>query len=256
MTKLTQTLLAGAAALSLVFTSLVWTAPASAAVVAGNAATVVVAPPAPPRPASPLTPDEIAGLVFMREEEKMARDVYLTLGETWGSQVFSNIARAEQSHMDAVKTLLDRYGIADPAAGNAIGEFTDPDLQALYDQLVDLGNQSLADALRVGALIEETDIEDLIDQLATVEQSDIQRVYGQLLQGSENHLRAFVSTLERQTGETYEPQVLDQAIYDQIISAASAAGQDKRRVKAVEEGAGASSDCIQPSLPSQHTTTP
>ncbi len=154
----------------------------------------------------------------------MARDVYLTLYETWGSQVFSNIARSEQSHIDAVKTLLDRYGIVDPAAGKDIAQFTDPNLQALYDELVELGQQSLADAFWVGALIEETDIQDLIEELETVEHSDIQRVYEQLKQGSENHLRAFVTTLERQTGETYEPQVLDQATYDQIISAASGGG--------------------------------
>lgn len=224
MTKWTQTLLAGAAALGLAFTSIVWTAPASAATVDSTAATVVVAPPAPPAPTSPLTADEIAGLVFMREEEKLARDVYLTLYDAWGSQVFSNIARAEQTHMDAVKTLLDRYGIADPAAGNDIGEFTDPSLQALYDDLAAQGQASLAEALRVGALIEEVDIADLIERLPEVVHNDIQRVYGQLLQGSENHLRAFVSTLERQTGETYQPQVLDQATYDQIISAAPGGG--------------------------------
>lgn len=222
MAKLTRTLLAGAAALGLVFTSIVWAAPASAAVIDTQPTSAIVAPPAPP--ASPLSADEIAGLLFMREEEKVARDVYLTLYETWGSQAFSNIARAEQTHMDAVATLLTRYAIVDPAAGNAIGEFTDPVLQALYDQLLDLGSQSLADALRVGALVEETDIEDLIDELASVEHSDIQRVYQQLERGSENHLRAFVSNLERQTGETYEPLVLDQATYDQIISAASGGG--------------------------------
>jgi hypothetical protein len=224
MTKLTRTLLAGAAALGLTFTSIVWAAPASAAMIDTQPTSVIVAPAAPPTPASPLSTDEIAGLTFMREEEKVARDVYLTLYETWGSQVFSNIARSEQSHMDAIKTLLDRYDIADPAAGNDIGEFTDPDLQALYDELVELGQLSLADAFRVGALIEETDIQDLIEELETVEHSDIQRVYEQLLQGSENHLRAFVSNLERQTGETYEPQVLDQATYSQIIGAASGGG--------------------------------
>jgi hypothetical protein len=138
--------------------------------------------------------------------------------------VFSNIARSEQSHMDAVKTLLDRYGIADPAAGNDIGEFSDPDLQALYDDLAAQGQQSLAEALKVGALIEEVDIADLIEELAEVEHSDIQRVYGQLLQASENHLRAFVTALERQTGESYQPQVLDQATYDQIISTTSGGG--------------------------------
>jgi len=138
--------------------------------------------------------------------------------------VFSNIARSEQSHMDAVKTLLDRYDIADPAAGNDIGQFSDPDLQTLYTNLAAQGQQSLAEALKVGALIEEVDIADLIEELAAVEHSDIQRVYGQLLRGSENHLRAYVSNLDRQMGETYVPQVLDQATYDEIISAASGGG--------------------------------
>jgi hypothetical protein len=126
--------------------------------------------------------------------------------------------------MDAIKTLLDRYGIADPTVGSNIGEFTNPELQALYDELVEQGLQSLADALRVGALIEEVDIQDLAEELEAVEHSDIQWVYERLLQGSESHLRAFVTTLERQTGETYEPQVMDQATYDQIISAASGSG--------------------------------
>ncbi len=176
-----------------------------------------------------LTPGEIAGLTFMREEEKLARDVYLTLNDAWDLQVFGNIARSEQTHMDAIGTLLTRYGIADPAAGNSVGEFTNPDLQALYNSLVAQGGQSLADALRVGATIEEIDIRDLLEELATVEHSDIQRVYERLEQGSENHLRAFVSTLERQTGETYEPQYLDQATYDGILSGSSGQGGGGQR---------------------------
>ncbi len=63
MTKLTRTLLAGAAALGLAFTSIVWTAPASAAVIDTQPTSAIVAPPAP---ASPLGADEIAGLLFMR----------------------------------------------------------------------------------------------------------------------------------------------------------------------------------------------
>jgi hypothetical protein len=131
--------------------------------------------------------------------------------------------------MDAIGTLLNRHVIADPAAGNAVGEFTNPDLQALYNSLVAQGGQSLTEALQVGATIEEIDIRDLVQQFAAVEHSDIQRVYERLEQGSENHLRAFVSTLERQTGETYEPQYLDQATYDQIINATTGQGGGGQR---------------------------
>lgn len=229
MNKVTSTLLAGVFALGLAVPSIALAAPAAAAPVETDAARATQAPTAQIDVAGELSSDEIAGLTFMREEEKVARDVYLTLYDVWGSQVFSNIAHAEQTHMDAVAVLLDRYGIADPAAGNAVGEFTNPDLQALYDHLLDLGSQSLADALTVGAVIEETDIADLIEQLAAVEHSDIQRVYENLENGSENHLRAYVSTLQRQTGETYEPQILDLATYDKIIGSSSGHGRRQGR---------------------------
>jgi hypothetical protein len=223
MNKLPTTFLAGVAALGLAVAGAAWASPAAAAAelpVPAVSALVSAQSAAP----TTLTPAEIAGLTFMREEEKLARDVYLALDDAWNLQVFANIARSEQNHMDAVGTLLTRYGLPDPAAGNAPGEFTHPDLQALYDQLVAQGGQSLGEALRVGATIEEIDIRDLHEQLPGVRHSDIRRVYEQLEQGSENHLRAFVSTLERQTGETYEPQYLDQAVYDEIVGGTSGQG--------------------------------
>jgi len=164
-----------------------------------------------------LSESEAAGILFMREEEKLASDVYLTLYEKWGLAVFSNIASSEQTHTDTVLTLIERYGLEDPAAGKAVGEFTNSDLQALYDQLVAQGSQSLADALKVGAAIEEIDILDLQEHIAQTAQADIQLVYENLMQGSTNHLRAFVSALERQ-GESYAPQYLDPDAYDEILS--------------------------------------
>ena len=229
MNKLTNTLLAGMAALSLTVTGAMSASPAAAAAAQANTVATAAQPQVQLAVPTTLTPGEVAGLTFMREEEKLARDVYLTLYDAWNHQVFSNIAGSEQTHMNAIGTLLTRYGIADPAAGNDVGEFTNPDLQALYNQLVAQGRQSLADALRVGATIEEIDIRDLVEQLAGVEHSDIRRVYERLEQGSENHLRAFVSTLERQTGATYSPQYLDQATYDQIINATTGQGGGGQR---------------------------
>lgn len=164
-----------------------------------------------------LTSTEAEGLAFMREEEKLARDVYLALYEKWKLPIFQNIAQSEQTHMDAVKTLLDRYGIADPAAGKSAGVFTNATLQGLYEQLIKQGSQSLADALRVGAAIEEIDIVDLQKQIAQTDKADIQQVYDNLTRGSRNHLRSFTAQLKNQTGETYVPQHLTQAEYDTII---------------------------------------
>jgi hypothetical protein len=140
----------------------------------------------------------------MREEEKLARDVYIFLYEKWHSRVFNNISVSEQTHMDSIKTLLDRYGISDPAAGKGLGEFANDELQALYDQLILQGSVSLVEALEVGVVIEETDIADLNDGIASTARNDIKTVYSNLLQGSLNHLKAFVSNLARQ-GVAYEP---------------------------------------------------
>ena len=168
--------------------------------------------------ANGLTDAEVEGLLYMREEEKLAHDVYITLYDIWGLQLFNNIANSELSHTNAVKNLLDIYGIDDPATGAAVGVFTNPTLQSLYDDLVAAGSKSLADALKVGAAIEEIDILDLQQNLTGMTNTNIRQVYENLLMGSKNHLRAFTSTLTRQTGETYAPQYLSEAVYNAIVS--------------------------------------
>lgn len=206
------TFAAGALALAALFTGALPTYAVDAPLTTPASAGTMVAP-------APLSEAEAAALLYMREEEKLAHDVYVTLYEQWGTRVFSNIAASEQSHTDAVATLLDRYGLTDPTTGNALGEFTDPALQTLYDQLSEQGAVSLADALKVGAAIEEIDILDLEQRIAASDHADIAQVFRRLMAGSTNHLRAFVSTLARQTGESYAPQHLAQADYDAILAA-------------------------------------
>jgi len=145
-----------------------------------------------------LTSAEKYWLTYMREEEKVARDVYIVLYDQWQSRIFKNISLSEQTHMDAIKTLLDKYGIADPAAGKEIGEFTNPDLKDMYDELIEAGSVSLVDALEVGVEIEEADIADLNVGIASATRKDIITVYSNLLAGSLKHLDAFNSNLARQ----------------------------------------------------------
>ena len=165
-----------------------------------------------------LSEEEINSLVFMREEEKLAHDVYVAMYDLWGLPLFQNIAKSEQTHMDAIKGLLDTYHIPDPADNSPTGVFQDSDLQSLYDELVDLGAKSLSDALKVGAAIEEIDILDLQESLEFVNNNAVRQVYENLLKGSENHLRAFTNTLEKETGEVYTPQYLSEDAYDEIVS--------------------------------------
>lgn len=141
-----------------------------------------------------LTEDEIADLLHMREEEKVARDVYLKFYELYEKPIFANIAQSEQKHMDAVLNLIDGYGLTDPVAEKAEGEFN-PDFKELYDNLVAEGSAAITAAYEVGFKIEELDIADLEECIASTEVENILRVYNNLLAGSGNHLNAFSSKL-------------------------------------------------------------
>jgi len=165
-----------------------------------------------------LTEEEKNDLLFMREEEKLARDVYLTLFEKWGTPVFANIATSEQQHMDAMLILLNTYKLPDPAAATVVGEFVNTELQELYDALIQRGNQSVLEALKVGGIIEETDIEDINAAIETSRLAKIDSVYENLLEGSYNHLRAFAKQITSLTGESYVAQVVSQDIVDAILA--------------------------------------
>jgi len=154
-----------------------------------------------------LSQAEIDSMLFMREEEKVARDSYLVMGELWGMVIFANISEAEQRHMDAMKALIDCYRLGDPVI-DGVGLFTDPNLQQLFDNLVEKGQQSAMEGLYVGALIEETDIVDIQRSIDNSSHDHIVSTYESLMCGSRNHLRAFVRQIEN-NGGSYAPTVME-----------------------------------------------
>jgi hypothetical protein len=132
-----------------------------------------------------------ASLVFMVEEEKLARDVYATLYAKTGLNQFKNINKAEQTHMDLMRGLLKTYGIKDPTIGKAVGQFNNAALTALYKKLIASGSVSLVAALDAGIAVEKKDIAD-IDKILLIKQpTDVEYVLDRLLAGSYNHLAAF-----------------------------------------------------------------
>lgn len=169
-------------------------------------------------PASGLSAEERASLIFMREEEKLARDVYSVLYDRWQLPIFANIAQSEQTHTEAVRTLLEKYEVPDPVGDDAIGRFTDANLALLYTELVEKGSASLEAALETGALIEDLDLRDLAQQSAGIDNEDILFVYENLARGSRNHIRAFTRQLESR-GLAYEPRYISVDEYREIIAA-------------------------------------
>lgn len=163
-----------------------------------------------------LSAEDIEGLKWMREEEKFAHDVYVTLFATHGMVVFDNISKSESAHTAAVLHLLDGFGISDPAI-DGVGNFSNDVFTNLYNQLTEQGNTSLVEALKAGALIEETDIADLNSLIGETENETINRVYSNLLRGSSFHLKAFTAILSRM-GEAYTPTVLSVEEYNAILN--------------------------------------
>jgi hypothetical protein len=172
-----------------------------------------------------------ASFLYLLEEEQLAQEVYLAMAEQYEAQVFVQIATAEQRHFDKLKQWAGQKGIKIPTEileGSA-GQFYHEELQTLYDKLVARGKTSLEEALRVGALIEETDIQDLQDAAAGLEaEPELAKTLGQLQQASENHLRAFSRNLQKMD-VTYQPVLLDQSTYNGIINTnpSSCAGKGK-----------------------------
>ena len=154
-------------------------------------------------------------LIFMLEEERLAKDVYLRLYEVWGKNQFQNIAQSEQTHMDAVESLLKQYSL--PYTILEAGTFQNADLQTAYDTLVTHGQVNLVGAFTSGATIEDLDINDLEEWMAKIENSAVWNVFSKLQCGSRNHLRAFATSLEME-GAQYSPQFISQTLYEQIIN--------------------------------------
>lgn len=143
-----------------------------------------------------LTEAETADLLYMREEEKLARDVYQHFFEKWNLVIFENISASEDQHMNAIARKLARYGVADPGAQYPAGVYANQELNQLYATLVAQGDVSVQAALEVGIIVEETDIADLEEALLRTNKLDVKRVYTNLLNGSYNHLEAFRNTHE------------------------------------------------------------
>jgi hypothetical protein len=169
-----------------------------------------------------LVSGEETGILQMREEEKMAHDVYVDFYARWNLPVFENISIAETSHYNAVYTLITAYGLTDPSTG-VVGTFTNPAIGELYAKLIAAGTVSAAEALKTGAYIEEYDILDLEKLIAATENPAILQIYSNLLRGSRNHLRSFVATLANEN-VVYVPQLMDQETFDAIINSPMESG--------------------------------
>jgi hypothetical protein len=162
-----------------------------------------------------LSTADVDALLFMLEEEKLARDTYIYLDNLWSINQFANIQNSEQTHMNAVENLLIANNIDYIILPE--GEFADPNLQAFYNQFIANGAVSSANALQIGATIEDLDIVDLGEYMEVTTNEDLLLVFESLQCGSRNHLRSFHKAIEN-AGNTYVPLFLSPDEYQYIVS--------------------------------------
>ncbi len=163
-----------------------------------------------------LSIEETNDLLRLREEEKLARDVYLYAYDKYELKIFKNISNSEQRHMDDVLEILSVYNISDPASSER-GVFDNEILQGLYNNLTAKSDISLTEALIVGATIEDIDIYDINEFILRTEKHDILDMYNKLNCGSRNHLRAYYSQILL-ADSYYSAQYISTYEFDNIIS--------------------------------------
>ena len=165
-----------------------------------------------------ISAEERQTLLFTREEEKLAHDVYVYAFDKYGLNIFQNIANSESSHVLSVLRIMETYQIQDPLSGSTVlGEFTDPILNDLYSDLISRVDLSLNESILVGLFIEDLDIYDLENAIAETDKENISTLYGNLECGSKNHMRAFYDQATS-AGITYTPDFISQSEYSLIVN--------------------------------------
>ncbi|MDP3452977.1 MAG: DUF2202 domain-containing protein [Bacteroidales bacterium] len=175
-----------------------------------------------------LTANEIEFLYAVREDEKLARDVYTYFFDKFELAPFSRIAKAEANHIAAVERLFYFYSISYPAVA-PMGEFNDADRKAYYESLINKGDTAL-EAYKATAYLEEKDVADYTLVLGSIQNPNIKMVIENLIKGSSNHLRASVRQVNA-LGGTYAPAFLTQEKYDQIVNSSFQNGKPLIGVK-------------------------
>lgn len=117
--------------------------------------------------------------------------------------------------MNSISNLLDLHDIDHTIMEE--GKFKNQELQKYYNQFIETGVQSSLKALKIGATIEDLDINDLENHIKQTNNNSIIQVFEKLKCGSRNHLRAFVRGIEY-NGETYQPKYISKETFSSIVN--------------------------------------
>jgi hypothetical protein len=161
------------------------------------------------------SPREVQGILFIWQEEKAARDLYISLYEETNLSIFMDLVRSEQNHMDQAKSMIDKFGLQTPVS-DVPGELENQTLREIYNRLLAQGRLSHHEALKSAATFEEISIMDLEKEIAATNMEEIRVVYQGLLAGSRKHLRSYVMDLQ-ELGIQYSPHYISSSEFEEIM---------------------------------------
>lgn len=143
-----------------------------------------------------LTGQQEAALQFWAEEEKMAHDLYVAFADLFPELTqFDRVARSEEKHENQVLALLEGCGVAAAGEGLPAGQFSNPEVSAMYGSLLASGSVSAQDALAAGRAVEEQDLADLADLVELFDgEGKAAGVAESQIVASGRHLEAFSPT--------------------------------------------------------------
>lgn len=144
-----------------------------------------------------LSVSQRAELASMAQNEKLAHDLYAQLYQAYHLRLFSNLGAAEAGHLQALRTLMARYGVTDPTAGQAAGHFSTPAVQAAYERLLAQARTSQQTALTVARNLERDAIARCTAALNGVTAPDARQVMQHLKAAETRHLAAVSDWITR-----------------------------------------------------------
>ncbi|MFB6181896.1 MAG: DUF2202 domain-containing protein [Candidatus Magasanikbacteria bacterium] len=154
-------------------------------------------------------------LLFMVEEEKMIRDLSYKFYQEYNEGVFEDIYKAENTHYKVVQKFIRDYNLDDPTSKKGVGEFHNPQIQMIHDDLLEQGMENKTEAYKALVNALERDVNDLNENIEKTNKDGILFAYRNLRRSSKNHIRVLMDIV-RKKGEKYEPQYLSEAKFNSI----------------------------------------
>ena len=144
-----------------------------------------------------LSSQEIDGMLYLVENEKLLCDYFTVMYEKHKLPLFNQLAMNEQRHLNIISVKIDRYDLENPADQKPAGQFVNPQLQASYDQLIEIGNTGVYSALIAAVQKVERDVVDIPAIISTFEgNDDVVHVISGILLESQDNLDALKAELK------------------------------------------------------------